>query len=602
MKGSVTISAAAAALAVAAPLVAASPVASASPPPSQQSATTPFPSPSIFGSASVGRPLTAEANTWTRPTAYQWYRYDPSTNSHTKIHGATSPVYRPTAGDVGKRIKVRLQYGSGSGAVYKLSWMTSTVTPLSVSAGELLGPQGFIEVLRPGNLVYANISDWPLNSSVAYQWYRRDDSGKTYKIHGATSKTYKVSTYDVDYRLFVKEIGTASGSTKTVYSKNTVKVTAVAASGYRAVAPKIVGQVPPLSGSRLVADPGPMRHASSRSYTWYRVNKDDSLTLLSRGYSFTPSWKELAYPLQVNVSGYINGDKIIQSSDQTRVVMPGHNDVFVPTVFGSAAVGSTMRAEPGRVPSGVTPSYQWQRLTSLGTYQDISGATSSRYVPKSIDEGLRLRFKVSWPGLSSPRYSNLSYPVAYDQISFAVYGDSITEAGPGAAGTWESSYTVSDRSWANAIDKKPNAVLTEGYAHSGWLSWQIAPFGRPLGSDAAIALVGTNDVSRQYSTADILAQVDRLKARTGMPANRFIVVALPPHRRDPIGAIRYNNELRAHAKIKGYRFVPRPGELQNPDGTFVSGYSDDGLHPNYSGAQVLGDAIAEHLPSTHRAG
>lgn len=159
-----------------------------------------------------------------------------------------------------------------------------------------------------------------------------------------------------------------------------------------------------------------------------------------------------------------------------------------------------------------------------------------------------------------------------------------------------STHTVSSQSWAAMVDERPDVTLAQGFAKSGWLSWQISPFARDSQVDYVIPLVGTNDVSRQYAVPDILREVQRIADRSGARRGRVVVPALPPHAKDPVGARRYNDELRAYARTKGFRFVERPAVLERSNGTFVPRYSADGIHPNVEGSRVMADAIAKAIP------
>ncbi len=68
----------------------------------------------------------------------------------------------------------------------------------------------------------------------------------------------------------------------------------------------------------------------------------------------------------------------------------------IPTISGTASVGSTLTASTGTWSDTPTVTYQWQNsTTSNGNYSDIPFATSSTYVPKSESLGKFVRVSVT---------------------------------------------------------------------------------------------------------------------------------------------------------------------------------------------------------------
>lgn len=82
------------------------------------------PTPTISGTATVGKTLTAKPGSWspTPKLSYQWYR------SGTKIAGATKKTFKLTSKDAGKRLTVKVTAkGSGLQTVSKTSAKTAKV-------------------------------------------------------------------------------------------------------------------------------------------------------------------------------------------------------------------------------------------------------------------------------------------------------------------------------------------------------------------------------------------------------------------------------------------------------------------------------------------
>lgn len=84
-----------------------------------------------------------------------------------------------------------------------------------------------------------------------------------------------------------------------------------------------------------------------------------------------------------------------------------------PSPAGTAQVGQTLRARPGRVGGcGLTHAWQWQRSADGTTWTNISGATAITYVVQAGDEGYYLRYErlptnaLGSPSNPSHRFSN----------------------------------------------------------------------------------------------------------------------------------------------------------------------------------------------------
>ncbi|MFC5928135.1 CAP domain-containing protein [Cryobacterium melibiosiphilum] len=168
-------------------------------PPSTTSATlTATPTPTVSGSALLGRTLTANAGAWgPAPVTlgFQW------TSSGVKIPGATAPTYVPVAADLGKRLAVTVT-GTKAGytTVAKASAGTAavkgtlTATPTPTISG----------TAKVGQILSARVGTWsPAPVTLLYQWARGGTA-----ISGATASTYAIKAADVGATLTVTVTGT----------------------------------------------------------------------------------------------------------------------------------------------------------------------------------------------------------------------------------------------------------------------------------------------------------------------------------------------------------------------------------------------------------
>ncbi len=222
-----------------------------------RSTLTKTPTPTITGTPTVGKTLTAAPGTW-EPTDvsldYQWYR------GADKISGATQETYKLAAADKGKTVKVAV---TGSLAGYQSVTKTSKATA-TVNAGKITAATPTITgTKRVGSKLTAKPGTWkPTSVKLTYQWYR----GKA-KISGATKSTYTLKLADRGKTIKVKVTGKKSGYT--TVSKTSKVTAAVKAGKITAITPKISGTKK--VRSKLTAKPGTWKPTSVKlTYQWYR--------------------------------------------------------------------------------------------------------------------------------------------------------------------------------------------------------------------------------------------------------------------------------------------------------------------------------------------
>ncbi|WP_166791627.1 CAP domain-containing protein [Cryobacterium frigoriphilum] len=161
-------------------------------------ALTATPVPTVSGSATLGRTLTASAGAWAPSPvslAFQW------SAAGVKIAGATAPSYVAVTADLGKRLTVTVTGTKpGYATVAKTSIGTAavkgtlTATPTPTIAG----------TAKVGQVVTAATGAWaPAPVTLLYQWTR---SGTA--ITGATASSYTIRAADVGATLTVTVTGT----------------------------------------------------------------------------------------------------------------------------------------------------------------------------------------------------------------------------------------------------------------------------------------------------------------------------------------------------------------------------------------------------------
>jgi len=169
--------------------------------------------PTISGTARVGRALTVTTGVWARGAtlSYQW------SADGVAVRGATATSFTPGAAQKGKTITVTV---TGKLAGYTSVSKTSKPTA-AVAAGILTAPTPTIRgTARVGTPLTAVPGAWTTGTALTYQWFANGA-----KIRGATSASFTPTTAQRGAKLTVAVTGTKAGYTaKTATSKATSAV------------------------------------------------------------------------------------------------------------------------------------------------------------------------------------------------------------------------------------------------------------------------------------------------------------------------------------------------------------------------------------------
>ena len=139
------------------------------------------------------------------------------------------------------------------------------------------------------------------------------------------------------------------------------------------------------------------------------------------------------------------------------------------TISGTPAVGNVLTVVGTVSPTGLTPSYQWQRSTS-GTsgFTNITGQTSSTYTVSADDQNLYLVCLVSWTGNSMPTPSVGPVPsaavITASAVTYNIYGFTATWSITNAPSTGVY-YGIA---WANGSNSDGGTAqpVTSPYSHT----------------------------------------------------------------------------------------------------------------------------------------
>ncbi|WP_432244929.1 hypothetical protein ACRB8A_14430 [Arthrobacter sp. G.S.26] len=146
----------------------------------------------------------------------------------------------------------------------------------------------------------------------------------------------------------------------------------------------------PQVGRALTAVPGTWSPTpDAMSYQWFRSGTAITGAV---GKTYTPVGADYGKTITVKVTGNKAGyPAVSRTSAATAVVAKGTLAAPVPTITGTARVGSTLTAVPGTWgPAPVTLAYQWK-----ANGVSITGATAATYKPVATDTGKTLTVTVT---------------------------------------------------------------------------------------------------------------------------------------------------------------------------------------------------------------
>ncbi|WP_345750232.1 hypothetical protein [Microbacterium rhizophilus] len=344
--------------------------------------------PTVIGTAAVGRTLTAFPGDWTWRTAftYQWLR------DGAAISGATASTYTPKAADLARGISVRISgTRSGYAAVTKPSTAKTVATGTVTTATPTIS--GTVAVDKT---ITAVPGAWTSGTAFSYQWLR---DGKA--IAGATARTFALKPADHGRKFSVKVTGRQTGyasAAKTSASK-TVTLGTLAAK-----TPVIAGTAK--TGQLLTAKTGTWTTGTKFSYQWLR---DGRAISGASGSTYRLTASDVGRKLSVKVTGKLTGYANAAKTSSTVTGAAGTLVTATPTIAGTAKVGQKLTAKPGAWTSGTTLFYQWLRDGKA-----IAGASGTTYALKSADGGRKIAVKVTGkkPGYTTAAKTSASRTIA----------------------------------------------------------------------------------------------------------------------------------------------------------------------------------------------
>lgn len=330
------------------------------------------PVPTVSGTATVGKALTAKAGTWS-PSAtlkYQWKR------DGKNISGATRSTYTLIGADAGRNISVTV---TGSKANYASVAKTSKSLKIKVGAFSKSSVPSISGSAKVGSKLTAKTGTWSPKASFGYQWYRGNA-----KIKGATKSTYTPVAADNGKFLKVSVTGKSQGYKDVTKTSKTKKITTGTITPSSKL--KISGNA---QYGKTISASVKLPSGTKSTYQWYKNGKKIKGATKK---SYKLGAKDIGAKYQVRMTVTKAGFKKLDLSSNTVKVGKATFSVKAnPTVSGSRKSGSTLKATGGSfAPSPSTRSYQWLRNGKA-----IKGATRSSYKLTNSDSGTKISVQVT---------------------------------------------------------------------------------------------------------------------------------------------------------------------------------------------------------------
>lgn len=335
--------------------------------------------PTIVGTAKVGNTLTANPGQWTLGTklSYQWYANGKA------LGGGTGRTFLPFVQHARTKLTVKT---TGTLTGYATASRTSAPTAPVASSPYLKSSTPTITgTARLGARLTAKPGTWTSGTKFTYQWYADRRA-----VKGATSSTFTPGLSEASARITVKVSGTKMGYAPV--SKTSRATDSLMAGRLKWQHPKVTGTYK--VGSTLKADPGTWTPGAKLTYQWYVQggNSRPDLPKGATGRTFKITNAHRGKKIWVTVAGRKPGytGQGTTSFWWAKSVPLDKLTTKSPTVSGTAKVGRTLTATPGRWTSGTKLSYQW-----YANGKAIKKATTSRFKPVASHRGKKITVKVT---------------------------------------------------------------------------------------------------------------------------------------------------------------------------------------------------------------
>jgi len=338
------------------------------------------PEPSIEGDPVVGNTLTADIAAWVPATSflYTWFAWDDTQGEWIVLQEQSSNgTYLVKPGDLDREIRVEAQPTKAgyvtladtraSDSVTVLKVFTST--PIPVISG----------TLAVGSELTASTPAWtPAAEEYSYAWLR---DGEPVGV----GPSYIVQAGDSGGSITAISRGSSEGYLSVVVVSDPVSIPGTPF--VQTAKPTISGT--PKVGSKLTASVGAWTPAATSStFRWYRAGQPIAGATSA---TYTLAEADGGKKLSVRVTGSLaTYQTTTVSSAELAIAKAVFSKSPVPTISGSRAVGTTLKAVTGTWTPAASFTYQWSRNGVA-----IATATASTYKVVAADAGKKIAVRVT---------------------------------------------------------------------------------------------------------------------------------------------------------------------------------------------------------------
>lgn len=347
--------------------------------------------PIVRGQAILGQVLEVSDGTWSSPypitLSYKWI----TSRTGTFIANQTAPSYTVTSSEVGYAISAQVTASTSYGVLSIVSPTRGLVIPV----GNTVVP-ALTGTLRVGGTLSVSTGTWlnlESDSTATYQWQSSADAVLWNNISGATSSSYVLQLAQAGLYIRAQVFQTKSGFTAVLANSIATAIVPVL-NLTNTVAPAVTGAW--TVGTSVSGSNGTWSTSGTYTYQWQSSSDNstwaDIASATSSSYTLTSSEASKYVRVQV-INTSSAGAGIAYSVARSKVGAP--YNTALPAVTGTIKVGSTQTVTTGTWSNTPTAySYQWQKSADGISWVNLSGATTSTYVPTFDVANLQIRVSV----------------------------------------------------------------------------------------------------------------------------------------------------------------------------------------------------------------
>jgi hypothetical protein len=354
--------------------------------------------PSVSGSPTFGRALSADPGIWTADGSiaytYRWERCDEHGEECSTIEGAEDPSYTPGEADVGQTVKVVVTTTGPEGSAEAASAVTPAIASEPIAPENAIAPSIEGEPVS-GETLTALQGSWLSTEAISYtyQWQTCNEEGEECAdIEGATSSTYLLAEGDVG--LTIRVVLTATNSLGSAEATSTAS-DVVAAPGSPENTDRPTTEGTPQQAQRLVASNGSWSGSQPLSYyyQWERCNTSgESCVAIEEATkpSYTPTGGDVGSSIRIKVTATNSlGSAAAVSS---HAIVAGSTEAST-----SAAIEMALETDPSVLAPATSESLEEQEVQPALTDSGESLSATTALASSSVSKETPGEFAVNTP-------------------------------------------------------------------------------------------------------------------------------------------------------------------------------------------------------------